>query len=118
MFIILSLFLNIIVLFWVCYVLIIYKNSQFVINAWGKSSTSRDILLCIYITFLILSFILLILYIQNPISLYVINMIMTLLFIQVIYKLLTIFIIDKKNPIVLSNLIISIFHIITICIKF
>jgi len=113
-FIILSLFINIFVLLWVCGTLIIFNKSQFVIDAWGKSSPSHGILISVYISILFMSCILLFLYIQNPISISIKYMIFSLLSFQVIYKLTTPFTVNIENPIVISNLIIAIFHIITL----
>ena len=106
-FIILSLSINIIVLILVCSALLFYDKSHFVINAWGKSSPSRNILLSVYLSILFMSVILLFFYKSN-------DMIVSLLLFQIIYKLLTSFTLNIRNPIVISNLFIATFHIITI----
>ncbi len=103
--ILLSLFINIIVLG-----LIFFNSSnKSFIDVWGKSSPSRNILFSVY-----LSFILLFLYIQNKKSISIKYMIVSLLLFQIIYKLITPFVVTIKNPIIISNIVIAIFHIITI----
>ena len=113
-FIIFSLLINIIVLSWVCLILILYDESKFVINAWGQSSPSRHILFSIYISILYMSILFLIIYVQNPELLSIRYMIFSLLLFQIIYKLSTLLTMSINNPIVISNQIISLIHIITI----
>lgn len=113
-FIILSLSLNIIILSCVCVALILFGKSRIVIDAWGNSSPSRGILSSIYLSILIISSILLFLHIQNPMSVSIKYMIFSLLLVQVIYKLTTPFTVNIKNPIVVSNLFVATFHIITL----
>ena len=113
-FIMLSLFINIIVLISVCIALVVFDESQIVIDAWGKSSPSRGILLSIYISILVISCWLLFIYTQNPMSIFTKYMVYVLLLIQVVYKLITPLTVGITNPCVISNLLISILHIITL----
>jgi hypothetical protein len=90
--ILLSLFINIIVLG-----LIFFNSSnKSFIDVWGKSSPSRNILFSVYL------------------SIFIKYMIVSLLLFQIIYKLITPFVVTIKNPIIISNIVIAIFHIITI----
>jgi len=109
-FILLSLFINIIVLG-----LIFFNSSnKSFIDVWGKSSPSRNILFSVYLSIFIMSIILLFLYIKNKKSTSIKYMIVSLLLFQIIYKLITPVVVTIKNPIIISNIVIAIFHIITI----
>ena len=103
--ILLSLFINIIVLG----LIFLNSSNKSFIDVWGKSSPSRNILFSVYS-----SVILLFLYIQNKKSISIKYMIVSLLLFQIIYKLITPFVVTIKNPIIISNIVIAIFHIITI----
>ena len=109
-FILLSLSINIIVLSWIFFNL---SNKSF-IDIWGKSSPSRNILFSVYLSIFFMSVILMFLYIQNKKSISIKYMIVSLLLFQIIYKLITPFVVTIKNPIIISNIVIAIFHIITI----
>ena len=113
-FIKLSLFVNIIVLIPVCIALMKFGESKFIVDAWGEPSSSRSILLSIYISILLLSCILLFAYIQDIQSVSIKYMISSLLIVQVVYKLITPFTVGITNPVVISNLLISALHIVTL----
>jgi hypothetical protein len=110
----LSLLFNIIILTFVCINLIVYSKSQLVIDAWGESTPSRGIILSFYISILFLSAVLLYASIQDPISVSIKYMVISLLIIQIVYKLITILTVGITNPIVISNLLISTLHIVTL----
>lgn len=100
-----SLLLNIFVLIPVCIGLVI--DSDRVKKSAGEFTAGRGVLLALYLTILIASIILL-LYAQH-------YFVFALLFVQVVYKLLSpITVKSIKNPIVISNIFIAVFHGITI----
>ena len=100
-----SLFLNIIVLIPVCFALIAdFERMQ---KVAGSFTPARGILLAMYITILLAS--ILLLFFQNP------TLIFALLFMQIVYKFLSpITVKTVKNPIVISNLLIAAFHMLTV----
>ena len=103
-----SLILNIIVLAFVCFGLI--TDSKRVQKTAGIFTPARGVLLAIDLTIAIAS--LALLFIQNN------NFIFSLLILQIVYKIMTpITVGTYKNPIVISNLFISVFHIITVYYK-
>ena len=101
----LSLLLNIFVLVPVCTGLI--QNASWATASFGAATPARGILLSIYLSIMILSGLLLV----------VSNLAATaaLLLVQVIYKITTpITVGTLKNPVVISNLGIALFHCITL----
>ena len=100
-----SLFLNIIVLIPVCLALIAdFERMQ---KVAGGFTPARGILLAMYITILLAS--ILLLFFRHP------TLVFALLFLQIVYKLLSpITVKSAKNPIVISNLLIAAFHVITV----
>ena len=100
-----SLLLNIIVLIPVCIALLVnYKHMEF---AAGIFTPARGILLAIYLTILIASTALL--FFTD------LKLAFGLFVMQIIYKVLSPFTVKTiKNPIVISNLLIAAFHLVTI----
>lgn len=102
----LSLMLNILVLIPVCFGIISGNSTMLV--AFGLQQPSLQILLSVYLTILLASIYLLI----KP----NISFIVMLLAMQVVYKMLTLFFVGSiKNPVVISNLVISVIHIVSLC---
>ncbi|WKN40519.1 hypothetical protein [Tunicatimonas pelagia] len=100
-----SLLLNIIVLVPVCFGLSI--NSERMEKTAGVFTPARGILLSIYLTIAIAS--LALLFIEE------VKFVFALLSLQVVYKIMTpITVKTLKNPIVISNLLIAAFHLVTI----
>jgi hypothetical protein len=100
-----SLLLNIIVLIPVCYGLLSNANGTQV--SFGNPTPARSILLSVYIAILLCSIILLVK--PDP------KMILALLCVQIIYKFTTPFTVGTfTNPVVISNILIAIFHCITV----
>ncbi len=100
-----SLILNIAVLIPVCLGLIT-DNKRVQITA-GVFTPGRGVLLALYLTILIASSVLLI-YEDS-------KFVFALLFMQIVYKYITPFTVKTiKNPIVVSNLIIASFHLMTV----
>lgn len=100
-----SLLLNIIVLIPVCLALIL--DGEKVQKSAGIFTPARGILLAMYFTILLASAILL--WIDEA------KMVLALLSIQIVYKIITpITVKTFKNPIVISNLLIAAFHLITV----
>ncbi len=101
----LSLTLNLLVLIPVCGGLL--ANAAWVDNAYGAPSAARQILLCVYLSIALMSTLLL--FRPDP------RMIATLLLLQVVYKLSTPFLVGTlRNPVVLSNIGISMVHAVTL----
>ncbi|MFC3417844.1 hypothetical protein [Algoriphagus hitonicola] len=105
--IIASLILNILVLIPVCIALIgDFKKIQ---KVAGSFTPARGILLSMYLTILIAS--ILLLFFQQPILAF------ALFSMQIVYKIISpITVRTIKNPIVISNLFIALFHLITVII--
>jgi hypothetical protein len=100
-----SLILNIIVLIPVCY--FILTNNFRMDKTFGTFTPARGILLAIYTTILLASVLLLIL----PDS----KLSFALFIIQIVYKLLSPLTVKTfKNPVVISNIFIAFFHLVTI----
>ncbi len=100
-----SLFLNIIVLIPVCFALIV--DVEKMQKVAGVFTPARGILLAMYLTILIAS--VLLLFFMDP------KLVFALLIIQIIYKILSPFTVKTiKNPIVISNLLIAAFHLLTL----
>jgi hypothetical protein len=100
-----SLLLNIFVLIPVCITLL--WNNKHLTNAAGIFTPARGILLAIYLTILIASTTLL--YFTD------LKLAFGLFIMQIMYKVLSPFTVKTiKNPIVISNLLIAAFHLITI----
>jgi hypothetical protein len=94
-----ALYINIIVLTPLTTLLLI--NDSKMSDAYGLRTTSRDILLSIYLTFLFFSIYFLISSTPN-------DHIKILLFIQIIYKVLSsITATEKCNPVIISNIIVA-----------
>jgi hypothetical protein len=101
----LSLILNIAVL--VPIVVLMVVKSPLVDTAWGSFTAARGILLSIYFAILVASIVLLLL----PVTAFI----AALLSVQVIYKVTTPFTVGTfRNPVVISNLVISAVHIVTL----
>ena len=101
----LSLILNIVVL--VPIVVLMVVKSPLVDTAWGSFTAARGILLSIYFAILVASIVLLLL----PVTAFI----AALLSVQVIYKVTTPFTVGTfRNPVVISNLVISAVHIVTL----
>ncbi len=101
----LSLVLNVVVLTPI--VILMTTGTKGVEFAWGQFTQARGILLSIYFAILVMSVFLL--------TTRVAEMIFALLAVQVIYKVTTPFTVKTlKNPVVISNLGISILHIATL----
>ena len=113
-FIILSLVTNIVVLLGVCIALIAFGSSRAVVYTWGPQTSGRGILLSIYVSILLMSFVLLILSIRNSSSITIEYMIMSLLIVLVAYKITTPFTAGISNPCVIVNLFIAALHAITL----
>ena len=102
-----SLLINILVLIPVCSGLL-FKVSRFDL-VFGIDSTARQILSCIYLA--ILAFSLAILMFPENISAFLVP----LLSLQVFYKLTSVVVIkDKKTPVLWFNLVIAVFHSMTL----
>ncbi|WP_216746043.1 hypothetical protein [Paucihalobacter ruber] len=100
-----SLILNIVVLIPVCYFLL--TNNFRMTKTMGEFTPARGILLSMYITILLAS-ILLLLFLDVKLA-------SALFFMQIVYKLLSPFSVKTfKNPVVISNILIAIFHLVTI----
>lgn len=100
-----SLVLNVAVLVPVCGGLL--SDSAWAKDAFGIASPARQILLAVYLAIGIVSLLLLV----RPDS----RMIAALLLVQVIYKCVTPLTVESfKHPVVLSNLVISMIHAITL----
>jgi hypothetical protein len=101
----LSLLLNIAVLIPICYLMI--TNNFRMVKTLGEFNPARGILLAMYTSILIASVYLL----YAPDKKYII----ALLSIQIVYKLLTPFTVKTiKHPFVISNILIALFHVLTI----
>jgi hypothetical protein len=100
-----SLGMNIAVLVPVCGALIL--SAPWIERAYGAPTPARAILLCIYLAILTVS--VWQLRAQDP------RVVASLLAVQVIYKVLTpIAVGDLMNPVVISNLLISVVHLFTL----
>ena len=83
------------------------RNSPRVVWAWGDFTPARGILMSIYFAIFVASVLLL----TKPVPAFV----FVLLLMQVVYKVTTPFTVrSMKNPIVLSNLAISVLHVATL----
>jgi hypothetical protein len=100
-----SLIINIAVLVPICSALMI--DADWVQNGYGPITQARGILLSIYLSIAFASIILL--FLKDP------KLVASLLFVQVVYKLTTPFTVGTfGNPVVISNLLISVFHAVTL----
>lgn len=100
-----SLLLNILVLIPVCYLMLM--NNIRMVKTLGEFNPARGILLAIYITILLASSLLLI-YPDR-------KFIVALLCIQITYKFITPLTVKTiKHPFVISNILIALFHLVTI----
>jgi hypothetical protein len=101
----LSLLLNIAVLIPICYLML--TNNFRMVKTLGEFNPARGILLAMYTSILIASVYLLF----APDKKYII----ALLSIQIVYKFLTPFTVKTiKHPFVISNILIALFHVLTI----
>jgi hypothetical protein len=101
----LSLALNILVLIPVCSGLLF--NANWAIDSYGTETPARGILLAIYLTILIFSAVLLFKFDAK--------MVVALLAVQILYKLLSpIAVGTLTNPVIISNLLIAAFHLISV----
>jgi hypothetical protein len=101
----LSLLLNIAVLVPVCGGLL--TNAKWAVDVYGVATPARGILLSIYLAIGSISLLLLVLRDPKPVA--------ALLLVQVVYKLLTPFTVGTiANPVVVSNLCIAAFHVLTL----
>eukprot|EP00873_Tetraselmis_striata_P018502 jgi/Tetstr1/438766/TSEL_027275.t1 len=119
-FVSLSLLLNVVVLVLVCYGMLSKNRRMDVV--FGEYSPARGILTAIYLSILVVSAILLIL-VQVPESMIEgLWMSAGLFVVQIVYKLVTVVTVKgapegmKFHPVVLSNVGIAIFHLITVII--
>ena len=88
-------------------VILMAMKSHVIDEAWGIFTEARGILFAIYLSILIVSIALVV----APVPAFV----AALLIVQVIYKVATPFTVGRfKNPVVISNLIISVLHIFTL----
>lgn len=102
----LSLLLNILVLIPICYLML--TNNFRIVETLGEFNPARGILLAMYATILLGSIYLLV----NPNNQFA----TALLLMQIVYKLLTPFTVRTlKHPFVISNVLIAIVHIATVC---
>lgn len=100
-----SLFLNILVLIPVCSALII--NFEGMQKFAGIFTPARGVLLAMYLTILIASFLLLF-FMDTKLA-------FALFFMQIVYKFLSPFTVTTiNNPIVVTNLFVAFFHLITV----
>jgi hypothetical protein len=100
-----SLILNIAVLIPVCYFML--TNNSRMVKTMGEFTPARGILLSMYLTIL-LSSIFLLCFLDVKLA-------FALFLMQIVYKLLSPFSVKTfKNPVVISNLLIAIFHSVTI----
>lgn len=100
-----SLIINIVVLIPVCY--FILTNNFRMVKTMGEFTPARGILLAIYTTILLAS-ILLLFFADAKLA-------FALFFMQIVYKLLSPFTVKNfKNPVIISNIFIAIFHLVTI----
>lgn len=100
-----SLILNIVVLIPVCFFML--TNNHRMVKTLGEFNPARGILLAIYTTILLASILL--------IFLPDVKLAFALFFMQIVYKLLSPFTVKTfKNPVVISNIFIAIFHLVTI----
>ena len=101
----LSLVLNIAVLIPICFLMI--TNNFRMVKTLGEFNPARGILLAIYISILLGSIFLLIAPDKKSI--------IALLAIQIVYKFLTPFTVKTiKHPFVISNILIALFHVLTL----
>lgn len=105
----LALSINIAVLSPVLIVLLL--NDKRAIIAWGENTSGRKILLALYAAILLSSASLLALHLQN---IDITAWAQAVLGLQVIYKLLTVPLVGLRNPVVLSNIAIALFHMVTL----
>jgi len=103
-----ALWVNIIILIPITLSFINY--SKYITDSYGLHTTSRDILLSIYLTFLFLS----IYFIMTPSNNKTNTNITTLLYIQIIYKILSAITHKEYNPVIISNIVIALIFIILI----
>lgn len=97
----LSLLLNILVLIPVC--LGLMTDAAWARETYGENSPARGILLSIYLAILLVSVALL--FVGQPFA------VAALLLIQIVYKLTTPFTVGTiRNPVVISNILIAMFH--------
>ena len=88
-------------------VILMAMKSHVIDEAWGIVTEARGILFAIYLSILIVSIALII----APVPAFV----AALLIVQVVYKVATPFTVGRfNNPVVISNLIISVLHIFTL----
>lgn len=100
-----SLILNVLVLIPVCFGILL--NSNWAIVSYGIDSTARGILLAIYTTILLFSILLLLKF--------DVKFVVALLSVQVIYKLLSPIMVGSiTNPVIISNLFIAFFHVLSL----
>jgi len=105
----LSLILNIAVLLPVCFGII--SRANWAQEGYGIFSPAQGILLSIYLAICIASIALL--FVDD------VKFVLSLLFIQVVYKVTTPFTVGAiENPIVISNLLITVFHSVTLALIF
>ena len=104
-FIYVSLAVNIVVL--VPILVLMFIKSPLVDRAWGPFTEARGILMAIYFAILAASVALLFF----PVAAFIV----ALLSVQVVYKVTTPFTVGTiKNPVVISNLVISVLHVATV----
>lgn len=101
----LSLALNILVLFPICFSML--RDAEWVNSTWGPKTPARGILFSIYTAILLASFY----FLTNPDP----KMVLVLLCVQIVYKVTTPFTVGSfSHPVVVSNLVISTIHLVTV----
>ncbi|MGL6073979.1 MAG: hypothetical protein ACRC8S_07445 [Fimbriiglobus sp.] len=104
---IISLLLNVVVLVPVCGGLI--GNAAWAVTAYGQDSPARRILLSVYITIGVASLVLLLR--PTPAA------VATVLALQVVYKMISPMTVGTlANPVVVSNVVIAVFHLVTLAV--
>lgn len=103
--IVISLALNIVILIPVCYGLV--TDAAWARESYGEATAARGILLSVYVAIALVSLGLLVR--TEP------KFVAALLLVQVIYKIITPFAVGTvSNPVVVSNLLIALFHSVTL----
>jgi hypothetical protein len=104
-----SLIINVVVLIPVCFGLV--SDATWAVGSYGPSSPARGILLSVYGSILLVSLGLLI----KPLPM----LVAPLLMVQVFYKLTTPLTVgDFTNPVVISNILIALVHLVTLWLIF
>lgn len=95
-----SLLINVLILVPVCFGLLV--NLEWTTPVYGAPTDARAILLSVYLSILICSIALQV--VSSP------TMTASLLCVQIVYKVLTVFIVGLANPVAFCNLLVAAFH--------